>query len=192
MRHSAAIVIAVVGLSSGCKSTGEQAAPPAPGAVSATTQQDPARAVQPANREVLEILVTLRRVHFAFDSQALTGAARAALDQAAEQLARFPDVALEVAGHADDRGTSEYNLGLGDRRARTVTDYLVHLGIARDRLRPISYGEEQPLVRGASQTSWAKNRRVDFSLLYGNVTFAVEDGALVDDAGDPLADETAA
>lgn len=190
MRQTAAVAITFVVLFSGCKSTQKQAAPPAPSA--SVAQPDAAKLVQPAKRELLEMLVTLRRVHFAFDSSTLTPAGRSALELAAEQLARYPGVTLEVAGHADERGTSEYNLGLGDRRANAVTDHLVRLGIGRERLRPVSYGEEQPLAGGAAQTAWARSRRVDFRLIRGNVKLAVEEGSLVDDAGEPLDDETAA
>ena len=187
-----AVVGAIVSLSS-CKSAQNQASAPAPGALSAASgQSDPAKLVQPANREIAEILLALQRVHFPFDSSELTRQSRSALDDAADKLTRYPTVQLEVAGHTDARGTGEYNLALGDRRARVVTQYLTRMGVASEQLRPVSYGEEQPLMTGASQLAWAKNRRADFRLLHGDVKLAVDDGQLIDDRGQPLTTDQAA
>jgi peptidoglycan-associated lipoprotein len=193
IRKASSTVVGVIVFLSSCKSAQNEAPPPVPGALSAaSTQPDAAKLVQPASRELAEILLALQRVHFAFDSSELTRQARSALDDAAEKLARYPSVQLEVAGHADERGTSEYNLALGERRARAVTEYLTWMGVASDQLRPVSYGEEQPLMAGATQLAWAKNRRVDFRLLHGDVKLAIDEGTLVDDRGQPLATDQAA
>jgi peptidoglycan-associated lipoprotein len=98
-------------------------------------------------------------VYFAFDSFALEGSAQQTLDQQASLLLKNPAVAVVVEGHCDDRGTREYNLALGERRATAVKDYLVAFGINPNRIRTISYGKERPAVLGATEAAWAKNRR---------------------------------
>jgi peptidoglycan-associated lipoprotein len=98
-------------------------------------------------------------VYFAFDSFALEGQAQTTLDQQAALLLRNPAVAVVVEGHCDDRGTREYNLALGERRATAVKDYLVAYGVNPSRIRTISYGKERPAVLGSSEAAWAKNRR---------------------------------
>lgn len=139
-----------------------------------------------ATGNLRELLLTLHRVHFPFDSSTLSDTARAALADAAEQLNAHPDVELWVDGHTDDRGTTEYNMSLGDRRARVVVDYLGRYGVAAKRLGVISYGEERPLANGSSAAALARNRRVEFRLLRGSVQLVLADGDLVDDDGKPL------
>jgi len=101
----------------------------------------------------------LAHVLFDYDSYALSDAARASLDTNAAWLRRWPSTKVIIEGHADSRGTNEYNLGLGDRRAAAVRDYLVSLGIPADRLAPVSKGEEAPFCRDDNETCWAQNRR---------------------------------
>jgi len=98
-------------------------------------------------------------VYFAFDSSVLREPSRAVLRQQARWLEQNPNVRVTVAGHADERGTREYNLALGARRAEAVRRYLVGLGIAPNRLDTISYGEERPAVAGSNDQAWAQNRR---------------------------------
>jgi peptidoglycan-associated lipoprotein len=99
------------------------------------------------------------RVLFEYDSFELTGEAQAILGRQAEWLRRYPAVSFTVEGHADERGTREYNLALGDRRANAVKNYLAARGVATNRLRTISYGKERPEVQGSDETSFAQNRR---------------------------------
>ena len=99
------------------------------------------------------------RVFFATDSSTLTPDARAILDRQAAWLAQYANNKLTVEGHCDERGTREYNLALGERRATAVRNYLVAKGVAADRLSTISYGKERPEVLGSSDESWARNRR---------------------------------
>lgn len=99
-------------------------------------------------------------VHFEFDSAVLDAEARAALDAATECLRQVPG-AVRLEGHCDDRGTTEYNLALGLRRAESVRRYLVGKGVSPTRMDATSYGEERPVAFGAGPGAWAKNRRVD-------------------------------
>ena len=99
------------------------------------------------------------RVFFGFDRYDLTAAARATLERQAQWLQRFPNRRLVVEGHADERGTREYNLALGERRANAVKNYLVAVGVSPSRITTISYGKEQPAVLGATEAAWAQNRR---------------------------------
>ncbi|RMG43001.1 MAG: peptidoglycan-associated lipoprotein Pal [Candidatus Dadabacteria bacterium] len=107
----------------------------------------------------------LKDVHFAFDSYALDSLAREILRKNAEWLKAHPDRKVEIEGHCDERGTNEYNMALGAKRARAVKDFLVSLGIAADRMSTVSYGEELPLDPRHNEEAWAKNRRAHFKLL---------------------------
>lgn len=98
-------------------------------------------------------------VYFTFDSYALDSAAQSTLDQQAAILLRNTAVSVVIEGHCDDRGTREYNLALGERRATAVKDYLVAYGVTPGRIRVISYGKERPVAFGDSDAAQAKNRR---------------------------------
>jgi peptidoglycan-associated lipoprotein len=104
----------------------------------------------------------LQDIHFEFDSAALSSEARAILDQHAEWLRGYSTVTLLIEGHCDERGTVEYNLALGERRANAAYNYLMSLGITASRLKTISYGKEFPLDPGHTEEAWAKNRRAHF------------------------------
>jgi peptidoglycan-associated lipoprotein len=99
------------------------------------------------------------RVFFAYDSYELDEAARATLDKQAAWLARYPNVRMTIEGHADERGTREYNLALGDRRANATKNYLAAKGVDAGRISTISYGKERPAVQGSDEESYAQNRR---------------------------------
>ena len=99
------------------------------------------------------------RVFFGYDRYDLTAAARATLERQAQWLQRYPNRRMVVEGHADERGTREYNLALGERRANAVKNYLVAVGVSPSRVTTISYGKEQPAVLGATEAAWAQNRR---------------------------------
>jgi peptidoglycan-associated lipoprotein len=98
-------------------------------------------------------------VYFAFDSYSLDNQGQGTLDRQAAALLKSGSIPVTIEGHADERGTREYNLALGERRATAVKDYLVALGISPSRIRTLSYGEERPAVVGSSEAAWAKNRR---------------------------------
>lgn len=106
----------------------------------------------------------LADVHFAYDSSALSDEARATLEKHAVWLQSHRDVKVTIEGNCDDRGTVDYNLALGEQRARAAYDYLVSLGVAAARLRTVSYGKERPLDPGNTEEAWAKNRRDHFGV----------------------------
>ena len=103
-------------------------------------------------------------VFFALDSSDVDSLAQQALNANAEILKKYPTWVVTVEGHADERGTAEYNLALGERRALSARTYLVSLGIPGDRLRTVSYGKEFPFDPGHDEAAWAKNRRAQFVL----------------------------
>src|SRR3546814_581643 len=99
------------------------------------------------------------RVFFEFDSYQLDSTAQGTLNGQAAWLNKYPNVRVTIEGHADERGTREYNLALGERRANAVKNYLAGQGVSADRINVISYGEERPAVEGSNEASWAQNRR---------------------------------
>ncbi|WP_119302182.1 peptidoglycan-associated lipoprotein Pal [Dongia deserti] len=99
------------------------------------------------------------RVHFSLDRYDLAPQAEATLQQQATLLQQHPQVAVTIQGHADERGTREYNLALGERRADTVRNYLIALGIPAERISVISFGKERPECAEAADPCWAQNRR---------------------------------
>ena len=105
---------------------------------------------------------TALRVHFEFDSSAIDSESRALIEAHAAYLAARPDVSLSLEGHADERGTREYNLALGERRGQAVRRMLRLLGINSQRLTAQSYGEENPVATGHDESAWRLNRRVEF------------------------------
>lgn len=107
----------------------------------------------------------LKDIHFGFDRYDLTPEAREILSQNAELLLKHPRAKIQIEGHADERGTIEYNLALGERRASTTKEYLISLGVSLDRMSTISYGEEMPLDPRHNEEAWAKNRRSHFIIL---------------------------
>lgn len=98
-------------------------------------------------------------VHFATDASDIDSEAQAILTRQAAWLAKFPNVAVTIEGHCDERGTREYNLALGDRRANSAKNFLVNAGVSPSRISVISYGKERPVAMGSDETSWAQNRR---------------------------------
>jgi peptidoglycan-associated lipoprotein len=110
---------------------------------------------------------SVQDVYFDYDKSDIRGDAQATMQQDAAALkailADFPSATIIVEGHCDDRGSAEYNLGLGDRRASAAKDYLVQLGVPADRLQTISYGKERPQCTDENEACWQKNRRAHFS-----------------------------
>ena len=139
--------------------------PPPPPAVpmdpTVTAVTDPLAA---ADIEKINEDSPLKPVFFAYDSDALDGTARATMAANAQVLKKYATWVVTVEGHCDERGTAEYNLALGDRRALAVKNYMVSLGIAADRLKTVSYGSEFPLAPGHDEQAWAQNRRAHFML----------------------------
>lgn len=99
------------------------------------------------------------RVFFGYDRYDVSPEGQRVLEMQAEWLKRYPNNNVTIKGHADERGTREYNLALGERRATAIKNYLVALGIPATRINTISYGKEQPAVMGSNEDAWAQNRR---------------------------------
>lgn len=112
-----------------------------------------------AARDTAKTIFVSEHVHFAFDSSVLSDQAQQILNIKADYLRAHSDMTVTVEGHCDDRGTDAYNIALGERRAESVKNFLVDLGIGTNRLNTVSYGEERPLAMGQNEASWAKNRR---------------------------------
>ncbi|WP_305044706.1 peptidoglycan-associated lipoprotein Pal [Geoalkalibacter sp.] len=115
-----------------------------------------------AARVPAEVSFQMERIHFDFDSYTLSAEARQILAATGQYLLANPGVNIVIEGHCDERGSDEYNLALGERRARAAQNYLVSLGVAAERTRIISYGEERPLDPASNEAAWAKNRRAEF------------------------------
>lgn len=115
-------------------------------------------AAVPGSQEDLVVNVG-DRVFFNFDQYDLTPQGQATLQAQAAWLQQYPNVSLIIEGHADERGTREYNLALGERRAVAVRNYLIALGVSPTRLTTVSYGKERPAVVGSNDSAWAQNRR---------------------------------
>lgn len=116
-----------------------------------------ARSLDEINRES-----PLQPVFYALDSSDVGGETIATLQKNADVLRQYPNWVVTIEGHCDERGTAEYNLSLGERRAQSARAYLVSLGIPADRLRTVSYGKEFPFDSGSNEEAWAKNRRAHF------------------------------
>lgn len=107
--------------------------------------------------------ISFETVYFDFDKSDLRQDGRDALNKNAEILLKSkPDAKIQIEGHCDERGSAEYNLALGERRAKSSLQYLITLGVKADRLSIISYGKEKPAVQGGNEAAWAKNRRSEF------------------------------
>lgn len=104
-------------------------------------------------------------IYFAFNRYNLDSQSDAILSRDAQILKQFPSIHVRIEGNCDDRGTQEYNLALGERRARAAYDYLVSNGVNPGQLEMISYGKENPAVMGTGEAVWAKNRRDDFRVI---------------------------
>ncbi len=108
--------------------------------------------------------MNIQNIYFDYDKSSIRPDAREILKANAEIFAKKSDAAIVVEGHCDERGTAEYNMALGERRAQEAKQYLVNLGIKASRLETISYGEERPLDNRSTEEAWAKNRRAQFLL----------------------------
>jgi peptidoglycan-associated lipoprotein len=112
-----------------------------------------------------ELMANFARVHFETDSSNLSPDAKEALQANAQILQQYPEIKVEIQGHADERGTTDYNLALGQRRANAVVTYMTSAGVASSRLPVVTYGEERPLDDRSGEVAWAQNRRAEFRVL---------------------------
>jgi len=112
-----------------------------------------------------EPAVSLEPIFFDFDKSNITPDAKAILDKNAEWISKNPTAKTRIEANCDERGTNEYNMALGERRANSAKQYLLKLGVSADRLTTVSYGEEKPVDPGHDEAAWAKNRRDDFKVI---------------------------
>lgn len=181
-RHSTTIVVlafvaaAILPMAQGCKkkppTTTAEARPPVEAPAPPETRVSPPPAAAPRDVEVGDVMATdiaelntkgyLKDAYFDYDQSDLREDARGSLSGNAEWLKRYPSIQVLIEGHCDERGTSAYNLALGDRRANAARDYLDSLGIASSRIRTVSYGKERPACTESSESCWQQNRRAHF------------------------------
>ena len=176
VRQSALLALVVLGLALPSCKHHQPGPPPAlpPPVAPATPPPAPPPPPEPApqvedplaglSSAELESRGLLADIHFDYDSAELRDADRQVLSTNAEFLKSHDYIKVTVEGHCDERGTVEYNLALGERRARNAYDYLVSLGVAADRLKTVSYGKEIPLCQESGETCWARNRRAHFAI----------------------------
>ena len=155
-----ALILAAALMVAGCKKKVETPPPPPIPAPMPKAAEVPQEVVQ-------EMIANFSRVHFELDSSELDEQSKAALVDNAKLMQANPQVTIEVQGHADERGTTDYNVALGDRRAKAVQEHLALLGISGSRVRTVSYGEERPVASGSNESAWSQNRRVEFRILTG-------------------------
>jgi peptidoglycan-associated lipoprotein len=127
-------------------------------------EKAPASAEKEAVEREAAVLRELRipDIHFDFNEYRLKPESREILQAAAPAYLKYPTATLVIEGHTDERGTAEYNLALGQRRADEAAQFLIHLGIVKERIRTVTYGKERPLDPGQDEAAWARNRRVRF------------------------------
>ncbi len=180
MKKPVSILLSLVFVSAlaGCGKKLPPPPPPPPPATPETLPPAPAPSVQPQvepqvdeyarlsamSADELEKLGLLATVYFDYDRSDIRDSERATLSKNAEVLKKFDFLRVTVEGHCDERGTVEYNLALGERRAKSVMDYLVSLGVTADRLKTVSYGKEVPICSDANEACWQKNRRAKFTV----------------------------
>jgi peptidoglycan-associated lipoprotein len=174
---SLVIVVGALLLGLGCAQKSAQVSTPPPAAAGPSAEELRAREEAERRRRIAESQVATRSttvtpgssvmdtVYFEFDEATLTELSKDTLVRNAEWLRSNSQVQVQVEGHCDERGTAEYNLALGERRAEVVKSYLSSLGIASTRLAPISYGKERPAETGNGEAAWSRNRRVEFKAM---------------------------
>jgi peptidoglycan-associated lipoprotein len=138
-------------------------APPPP-RTEVQPQVDEYERLRAMSAEEIEKSGLLGEVFFDFDRSEIRDTDRATLTKNADALKRFDFLRVTVEGHCDERGTVEYNLALGERRARSAYDYLVSLGVPADRLKTVSYGKEVPVCQASTEECWQRNRRAHFTV----------------------------
>ncbi|MCZ8018607.1 peptidoglycan-associated lipoprotein Pal [Novosphingobium sp.] len=160
-RISVAAVLAVSLVLGACAGKAPKTMPPDPGGAVSTAATDGGRTgpVPGSQADFVARMMGQDSIYFDTDRFNIDSADMAALQAQATWLARYPAKRATIEGHADERGTREYNLALGERRANAAKNYMVSLGIDAARLNTISYGKERPVALGSDEASWARNRR---------------------------------
>ena len=137
---------------------------PAPEAPEPAPQEDEYGRIKSMGSDEIERLGLLSDIHFDYDEYTLREGDREILNRNAEALKKFDFIKITIQGHCDERGSVEYNLALGERRARAAYDYLLSLGVPADRMKTVSYGKEIPLCSESNEECWARNRRDHFAV----------------------------
>jgi peptidoglycan-associated lipoprotein len=178
--HRSALALAVI-LGLALPSCGKKTPPPAPPSPPPVVPATPPPAPPPPTRDVapqideydrilqmssdqIDKMGLLADIHFDLDKSDLRDQDRQTLAQNGDVLKKFDFLVVTVEGHCDERGSVEYNLGLGERRARAAFDYLVSLGVPQERLKVVSYGKEIPVCSESNEACWARNRRAHFAV----------------------------
>lgn len=162
MRFNLPVLVAAAFVLAACSSTGDNSGDT--GSTGQSTSSGNAQvATAPAGPKPgsqMDLTINVGdRVLFAFDSSALSAGSRTTIERWAAWLKTYHANSVIVEGHADERGTREYNLALGERRADAARDYLVSLGINTNRVKVVSFGKERPAIAGSNENAWAQNRR---------------------------------
>ena len=152
--------LATLGLS-GCSSSNMNSeTSTASGSISQTSQSEVSIVSKPGGDNLSPVSLL---TYFELDSARLSAETTIALDRASNIFASSPSALVLISGHADERGTREYNLALGHLRAAAVADYMVAKGVDSSRIKKVSYGKEKPLLKGSNEEAWSKNRRVEIN-----------------------------
>ena len=156
---TATLIVASLGLAA-CKTT-NKTLPPDPGTGTTTTMPttNPNPGPVPGSQADFLASVMSDTVYFDTDRYNIDTADMAALQSQAQWLARYPGKRIIIEGHCDERGTRDYNIALGERRANAAKNYLTSIGVDSSRITTVSYGKEKPIAMGSDESSWARNRR---------------------------------
>ena len=146
----------------GCGKKPQPAAEKPPVTDTKTEPQDTSGRIQPGDVDVEPTATTFQKIYFDFDRYYVRDDAKAALENNAKVLRGNKNMRILIEGHCDERGTVEYNLALGERRASSARQYLIDLGIEGNRISTISYGKERPVAFGHDEAAWQQNRRGEF------------------------------
>lgn len=161
-----ALLLASVSAVAACSKKAPEQLPPAPAGPTRTAEATPPPAVTgPAGAQVgsqqhfVDAVGNSTTIYFDTDRFNIDSADAAALQAQAQYFSRYPSLTFTIEGHCDERGTREYNVALGERRANAAKNYLVSLGISASRITTVSYGKERPVALASSEAAWAQNRR---------------------------------
>ena len=145
---------------SACASKAPKQLPPEPAPATTTPDDGGANRIIPGSQaDFVQVMAGQDTIYFDTDRYNVDSVDAAALQTQAAWLQRYPAKRATIEGHADERGTRDYNIALGERRANAAKNYLVSIGIPADRLRVVSYGKERPVALGSNESAWAQNRR---------------------------------
>lgn len=157
-----AVTVASAIALSACAKKAPEELPPPPQTAAPTTPAAPSQPTGPVpgtQQHFVQQMQGRDTIYFDTDKYDIDAEDQAALREQAAYLQQYPNIRATIEGHCDERGTREYNLALGERRANAAKNYLVSLGISADRLTTVSYGKERPVALGSNEQAWARNRR---------------------------------